>query len=49
METYIFFPKGKSIDKYTKELVKNHNLTLLNTPIDAFKVVYGEDLFYKLF
>ncbi len=53
-----FFPKGKSIDKHTKETVKNHNLTLLNTPIksldgntpiDAFKAVYGEDLFYKLF
>ena len=22
---------------------------LLNTPIDAFKTVYDEDLFYKLF
>ena len=53
-----FFPKGKSIDKYSKEDVKNHNITLLKTPIksldgntpeDAFKVVYGEDLYYKLF
>ena len=53
-----FFPKGKSVDSLTKENIKNHNLTLLKTPIksldgntpeDAFKVVYGEDLYYKLF
>ena len=53
-----FFPKGKTVDNLTKEIVKNHNLTLLKTPIrsldgntpeDAFKVVYGEDLYYKLF
>ena len=38
--------------------VMNKNITLLNTPIksldsntpiDAFKVIYGEDLFYKIF
>ena len=53
-----FFPKGKSVDSLSKEDVKNHNLTLLKTPIrsldgntpeKAFKVVYGEDLYYKLF
>ena len=53
-----FFPKGKSIDNHTKESVKNHNITLLNTPIksldgntpkDAFITVYGEDLYNKIF
>lgn len=53
-----FFPKGKSIDNLTKKDVLNKNLTLLktplksldgNTPEDAFKAVYGEDLFYKIF
>ena len=53
-----FFPKGKSVDHLSKEDVLNKNITLLNTPlksldgntpIDAFKVVYGEDLFYKIF
>ena len=53
-----FFPKGNSVDHLSKEEVLNKNLTLLNTPIksldgytpiDAFKVVYGEDLFYKIF
>ena len=53
-----FFPKGKSIDKHTNESVKNHNITLLNTPIksldgntpkDAFITVYGEDLYNKIF
>ena len=53
-----FFPKGKSIDNLTKKDVLDKNLTLLNTPIksldgntprDAFNVVYGEDLFYKIF
>ena len=52
-----FFPKGKSIDKLTKEVVKKHNIILLNTPIksldgntpeDAFKVVYTDNLYYKL-
>ena len=53
-----FFPKGKSIDNYTKESVKNYNITLLNIPIksldgytpkDAFITVYGEDLYNKIF
>ena len=53
-----FFPKGKSIDNHTKESVKKHNITLLNTPIksldgntpkDAFITVYGEDLYNKIF
>ena len=53
-----FFPKGKSIDHLTTKDVLNKNLTLLktplksldgNTPEDAFKAVYGEDLFYKIF
>lgn len=53
-----FFPKGKSIDNLSKKDIVKRNLTLLNTPIksldsytpiDAFKAVYGEDLFYKLF
>ena len=53
-----FFPKGSSIDKYTKKDIKQINQTLLNTPIksldgntpsDAFKYVYGDDLYYKIF
>ena len=53
-----FFPKGKSVDHLSKQDVLNKNLTLLNTPIksldghtpiEAFKVVYGEDLFLKIF
>ena len=53
-----FFPKGKSIDNLSKKDIVKKNLTLLNTPIksldsytpiDAFKTVYGEDLFFKLF
>lgn len=53
-----FFPKGKSVDKYSKDDIKKHNITLLNTPIksldgntpkDAFIAVYGEDLYNKLF
>ena len=53
-----FFPKGKSVESLSKKDVLNKNIILLNTPIksldgntpiDAFKVVYGEDLFYKIF
>ena len=53
-----FFPKGKSIDSHTKESVKKHNITLLNTPIksldgntpkDAFITVYSKDLYNKIF
>ena len=52
-----FFPKGKTVDNHTKETIKKHNITLLNTPIksldgytpkDAFITVYGEDLFNKI-
>lgn len=52
-----FFPKGHSVDKYTKNDIKQINKTLLNTPIrtldgntptDAFKIVYGEDIYYKI-
>jgi IS30 family transposase len=53
-----FFPKGKSIDKFTSKEITKKNLTLLNspirsldgnTPIDAFKTVFGEELLYKIF
>lgn len=53
-----FFPKGKSVDNQTKQTVRKHNITLLNTPIksldgytpkDAFITIYGEDTFNKLF
>lgn len=53
-----FFPKGKSIDSLSRKDVLDKNLTLLNTPIksldgntpkEAFKVIYGEDLYYKIF
>ena len=52
-----FFPKGQSVDKYTKNDIRQINKTLLNTtirsldgntPTEAFKVVYGEDLYYKI-
>ena len=54
----LFFPKKKSIDKYTLKDIKNINLTLLNkplrsldanTPKDAFIKVFDEELFNKLF
>ena len=54
----LFFPKGKTIDKYTKQDIKNINETLLNrplksldsyTPKEAFINVFDEDLFNKLF
>lgn len=54
----LFFPKGKTIDTYTKKDIKNVNQTLLNrplksldsyTPKDAFINVFDEDLFNKLF
>ena len=53
-----FFPKKTSIDKYSKNDIKKINKTLLNIPIrsldgnspeNAFKTIYGEDLYYKLF
>ena len=54
----LFFPKGKTVDTYTKKDIKNVNQTLLNrplksldsfTPKDAFINVFDEDLFNKLF
>lgn len=53
-----FFPKGKSVDIYSKYDVKSKNLILLKSPIksldgytpeDAFKTVYGEELYNKIF
>ena len=54
----LFFPKKSSIDKYSKQDIKQINYTLLNkplksldsyTPKEAFVRVFGEDLFNKLF
>lgn len=54
----LFFPKGKTIDTYKKQDIKNINQTLLNrplksldsyTPKEAFINVFDEDLFNKLF
>ena len=54
----LFFPKGKSIDKYPKHNIKQINYTLLNkplksldsyTPKEAFIRVFDENLFNKLF
>lgn len=54
----LYFPKGKSIDKYTTRDIQNINQTLLNrplksldsfTPKDAFIKVFDEELFNKLF
>ena len=54
----LFFPKGKSVDKYSKSDIKNINKTILNrplrsldgnTPKDAFIKVFDEDIFNKLF
>lgn len=54
----LFFPKGKSVDKYTKKDIKNINLTLLNkplksldgnTPKEALIKVFDEELFEKIF
>ena len=53
----LFFPKGKSIDKYSKSDIKNINKTILNkplrsldgnTPKEAFIKVFDEDIFDKL-
>lgn len=53
-----YFPKKSSIDKYSKEDIKEINLSLISTPIksldgntpkEAFITIYGEDLFEKLF
>ena len=54
----LFFPKGKSVDKYSKSDIKNINKTILNrplrsldgnTPKDAFIKVFDENIFNKLF
>lgn len=54
----LFFPKGKSIDTYKKQDIKNINQTLLNRPLksldsytakEAFINVFDEELFNKLF
>ena len=54
----LFFPKKSSIDKYSKQDIKQINYTLLNkplksldsyTPKEVFVRVFGEDLFNKLF
>ena len=54
----LFFPKGKSIDKYSKSDIKTINKTILNKPLrsmdgytakEAFIKVFDEELFYKLF
>ena len=54
----LFFPKGKTLDKYNRQDIKNINKTLLNRPLksldgytskDAFIKVFDEDLFNKLF
>jgi transposase, IS30 family len=53
-----FFPQKNSIDKYTKNDIKQKNITLLNIPLksldsyssrEAFIRVYGEDFFNKIF
>ncbi len=53
----LFFPKGKSVDKYSKDDIKNINKTILNkplrsldnnTPKEAFIKVFDESIFNKL-
>lgn len=54
----LFFPKKKSVDKYSKNDIKEINKTILNkplrsldnnTPKDAFIKVFDENIFNKLF
>lgn len=54
----LFFPKKKSIDKYTLKDIKQVNQTMLNRPLksldnntskEAFIKVFDEELFNKLF
>ena len=54
----LYFPKGKTIDNYSKQDIKKINQALLNrplksldnfTPKDAFIRVFDEELFNKLF
>lgn len=53
----LFFPKGKTIDTYKKQNIKNINEILLNrplksldsyTPREAFIKVFDEEVFTKL-
>lgn len=53
----LFFPKGKTVDKYSNADIRNINITILNkplrsldgnTPKEAFIKVFDEDLFNKL-
>ena len=54
----LFFPKGKSVDKYSKRDIKNINKTIINkplrsldgnTPKEAFIKIFDDDIFNKLF
>lgn len=54
----LFFPKGKSIDKYSKEDIKTINSTIINkplksldgnTPKETFIRIFDESIFDKLF
>ena len=54
----LFFPKSKSVDKYSKDDIKNINKTILNkplssldnnTPKEALIKVFDESIFNKLF
>ncbi len=54
----LFFPKGKTLDKYNKQDIENTNKTLLDRPLksldsytakEAFIKVFDEELFNKLF
>ena len=54
----LFFPKGKSVDKYSKDDIKTINKTIINkplrsldgnTPKEAFIKIFDEDIFNKLF
>ena len=54
----LFFQKGKTVDKYSKNDINNINKTILNTPLrslegntpkEAFIKVFDEDIFNKLF
>lgn len=53
----LFFPKGQTVDKYSKSDIKNINKTLINkplrsldgnTPKEAFIKIFDEDIFNKL-
>lgn len=54
----LFFPKGKTVDKYSKNDINNINKIILNKPLrsldgntqkEAFIKVFDEDIFNKLF